>query len=147
MHVLNKNENIINASYWVVFENYFSARKTNVSQCRECRSAVLHDITVLSKNKVYFEYFECLTPQSVKSDRRGKLLISQSLKVVKSLHLTITLHSYLVAKISFRETEKCPIRKNKQQQKFRATRHTHLACFVSTINYHFHLFIVSVQAV
>ena len=34
-------------------------------------------------------------------------------------HATLLLHN-----ISFRETEKVPIRKNKQPQKFRATRYT-----------------------
>ena len=41
--------------------------------------------------------------------------------------------------------KKCPIRKNKLPQKFRATRYTHLACFVSTINYHYH-FITSLSS-
>ena len=56
----------------------------------------------------------------------------------------------LIPKISFRKTEKSPIRKNKLPQKFRATRYTHLVCFVSTINnigIINHLFIVSVQTV
>ena len=56
----------------------------------------------------------------------------------------------LIPKISFGKTEKSPIRKNKLPQKFRATRYTHLACFVSTINnigIINHLFIVTVQTV
>ena len=56
----------------------------------------------------------------------------------------------LIPKISFRKTEKSPIRKNKLPQKFSATRYTHLACFVSTINnigIINHLFIVTVQTV
>ena len=53
------------------------------------------------------EYFECLTSASGK---RGKLLITRGrLKGVKSLHLTITLHSCFITpgrKNQFRETEK-----------------------------------------
>ena len=51
----------------------------------------------------------------------------------------------LIPKISFRKTEKSQI-----PQKFHATRYTHLACFVSTINnigIINHLFIVTVQTV
>ena len=90
------------------------------------------------------EYFECLTTQSVKSDRQGKLLITKfkrSKITPTHNHATPLLHKLVSSK-----QKKCLIHKNKPQ-KFRATRYTHLVCFVSTINYHFHLFIVSVQTV
>ena len=126
-----------------------------------CTVFLLHpDCTYLTRTKIlsmlatgsllvevsHFSSHLCLVVRDLCQQGRYWVLFENRKKLI----LSEKNQCVLIAKISFPETEKITNPQNKLPQNFRATRYTHLACFVwatSNIGIINHLFIVSVQTV